>query len=817
MDDSDSHTSGGSLYETLGLVENATFDEVKSAFRKLALKYHPDKSGGDPESAEKFKEIDQAYKTLQEKEMLKNKMEVAVMHYTDKMSRLTGGYLIRKQELIDGDERLRKEAVDALCRMEVRWLQLLEKYIDDLENLLEAQYEVYVQKRDEGERAAAIKLENALISAASEYDTQLSQLCQEAEISEEELMKREKVFYKQALVCFLEEGAHCPYLAREYKKELKKSLDEKYELLTKHTKEHIKSADALQRKNNDQHSKNNKSEKGNNEDDVQVRTEKGKSRKRRAPQPPTQKQSTVIPQSTPSPPQTPPILRSAEKMKEKCRVVYSYDAQSPNELTICEGDIVTLLEMDDSGWWYGELQGRLGFFPGNYVQIIFDSDQLSQEGDVGESNIDLVNRARDALNEYILHTIVKDLLKEEVIFADEEWERLKEVLDFADDTMLKTSVWKELRKTVAKYLTEMRMKDDINSYVKEILKAFLRTALDDVHHKLLLENETEEISEDNSKKSDEENNEEGNMELLSEAWCQMVMSLNISSKFLKAENVGSKAGYSNLLKPKMKSPICLAIDENKMRVTTDKFLDIFKTSSALLFLGGCFPFTGVFHSELQFQLVSFPAFYSFGFLVYMTAVLISTLEDASLLVRSAPLSRGSGHHVSIHGRHHLRLGCYCLLSGLGSSNRDNPRKGGRHSEETAETAWGVHSGELNCGLSALRSDHPDSPGIREFMIVVRDTPLKISAAGFIRLPRPLFHSVTFMIEIVFIVHDVRDFKRNRRNPFYSMPKLLRNEGIKDEQHLSVSFGRSIRQRLLRGSCEALRSAALYCFRPLSSM
>ncbi|CAG0889632.1 unnamed protein product [Darwinula stevensoni] len=221
-------TSGRSLYETLGLVEDATFDEVKSAFRKLALKYHPDKNRGDPKSAEKFREIDLAYKILQkrlsnrdaeEKERLKNAIEVEAMHYADKMSRLTGGNLIRKQELIDGDERLRKEAVDALRRIKVQWPQLLEKYIDDLEKLLEAQYEVYVQKRDEGERTAVKMLKNALISAASEYDIQLSRLCQEAEISEKELMKREDL------------------------------LDERYELRTKRTKEHIRSADAPQRKN----------------------------------------------------------------------------------------------------------------------------------------------------------------------------------------------------------------------------------------------------------------------------------------------------------------------------------------------------------------------------------------------------------------------------------------------------------------------------------------------------------------------------------------------------------------------------------------
>ncbi|CAG0888400.1 unnamed protein product [Darwinula stevensoni] len=385
MDDSNSQTSGRSLYETLGLVENATFDEVKSAFRKLAKQYHPDKNHGDPKSAEKFKEIDLAYKILQKrlsnrdaegKERLKNGMEVAVMHYTDKMSRLTGGNLIREQDLIDGDKRLRKEAVEVLRRIEVQWPQLLEKYIDELEKLLEAQYEVYAQKRGEGERAAVKMLKNALISAASEYDIQLSRLCQEAEISDEKLMKREKVFYKRAFASFLEEGAHCPYLAKEFKEELKKLLDEKYELRAKRTKEHIESADQTQ------HSKNEKNGKGNNKDNAQVRTVK-KSRKRRAPQPPTQKESTVIPQSTPSPPQTQrsPILRSAEERKEKCRVVYSYDAQESNELTICEGDIVTILNMDDVGWWYGELQGRKGLFPYNYVEIISDSDQVMLSSD----------------------------------------------------------------------------------------------------------------------------------------------------------------------------------------------------------------------------------------------------------------------------------------------------------------------------------------------------------------------------------------------------------------------------------------------------
>jgi len=48
-------------YKTLGIDKNASKDEIKKAFRKLAQKYHPDKSGGDQQ---KFKEINEAYNVL---------------------------------------------------------------------------------------------------------------------------------------------------------------------------------------------------------------------------------------------------------------------------------------------------------------------------------------------------------------------------------------------------------------------------------------------------------------------------------------------------------------------------------------------------------------------------------------------------------------------------------------------------------------------------------------------------------------------------------------------------------------------------------
>ncbi len=51
-------------YETLGVAKNASEQEIKKAYRKLALQYHPDKHTGDKEAESKFKEINQAYEVL---------------------------------------------------------------------------------------------------------------------------------------------------------------------------------------------------------------------------------------------------------------------------------------------------------------------------------------------------------------------------------------------------------------------------------------------------------------------------------------------------------------------------------------------------------------------------------------------------------------------------------------------------------------------------------------------------------------------------------------------------------------------------------
>ncbi len=51
-------------YEVLGVQKNASKDEIKKAYRKLAIQYHPDKNPGDKQAEEKFKEATEAYEIL---------------------------------------------------------------------------------------------------------------------------------------------------------------------------------------------------------------------------------------------------------------------------------------------------------------------------------------------------------------------------------------------------------------------------------------------------------------------------------------------------------------------------------------------------------------------------------------------------------------------------------------------------------------------------------------------------------------------------------------------------------------------------------
>ncbi|XP_051510515.1 CD2-associated protein-like isoform X6 [Myxocyprinus asiaticus] len=83
------------------------------------------------------------------------------------------------------------------------------------------------------------------------------------------------------------------------------------------------------------------------------------------------------PLSTPEPPKGEKEAESKGKVKDYCKATFPYDATNQDELDLKEGDIIHVLSKDtgEPGWWRGEINGKQGVFPDNFVTLLAETDK----------------------------------------------------------------------------------------------------------------------------------------------------------------------------------------------------------------------------------------------------------------------------------------------------------------------------------------------------------------------------------------------------------------------------------------------------------
>ena len=80
------------FYDVLGVGKNASPEELKSAYRKLAVKHHPDKNPGDKGAEDKLKEASEAYGILSDKEKKQNYDSFGHAAFENSGGRQSGGF-----------------------------------------------------------------------------------------------------------------------------------------------------------------------------------------------------------------------------------------------------------------------------------------------------------------------------------------------------------------------------------------------------------------------------------------------------------------------------------------------------------------------------------------------------------------------------------------------------------------------------------------------------------------------------------------------------------------------------------------------------
>ncbi|CAG0892109.1 unnamed protein product [Darwinula stevensoni] len=234
-----------SPYSTLGLKEGATHQEIRRAYKRLALECHPDKNPGIDE--ERFREIYRAQAYLLQRlsfaetgatrnvnaaaheRKLKEAADAAFRNYDATMSRLTGPRLVGERDLIDGDRKLRKEAMKTLEKIGSRWPRLLDRFKDELECRMQAQYSQYARERAAREKALEKDLDRFVASVARRYDAHLRRSRTGIPVAAQDPRTRHARYRKVALAEFRRAASQWPHLSSPFQEKLKKLLDHAFE------------------------------------------------------------------------------------------------------------------------------------------------------------------------------------------------------------------------------------------------------------------------------------------------------------------------------------------------------------------------------------------------------------------------------------------------------------------------------------------------------------------------------------------------------------------------------------------------------------
>ncbi|KAL5289623.1 hypothetical protein ACFFRR_009591 [Megaselia abdita] len=85
-------------------------------------------------------------------------------------------------------------------------------------------------------------------------------------------------------------------------------------------------------------------------------------------------------------------------VNRRCKAIYSYDQNKEDELTLAVGDVVEVLGEAEEGWWQGQLNGKKGVFPSNFVTLIETNQKTCSLSDNIPENDKTINSSKTTVN-----------------------------------------------------------------------------------------------------------------------------------------------------------------------------------------------------------------------------------------------------------------------------------------------------------------------------------------------------------------------------------------------------------------------------------